>query len=306
MIETSQLLLFISADLVGSTSIKSTQVNIEEDRSWIGYFKKFYLDLPFIVNENLKENNLKIDIWKFNGDEILFKAVINRINDIKVIIGRYIESVREFQEKNSQENSYIIKTTIWTAGFPVINKEVTPLLRDENSNNKDEITNPYQDYIGPSIDAGFRLTKFADPNKIVLSIELAYIVAKQFPEDFKIFYSGNEILKGILKERPYPIFFLSTPDKTEEIRNKLIGAGSKDSSIVTQYIKSYIHSIKDPFLIVLPYLISSEESFGEIHPIHQQFLDRNKRRDETMLSDPDDIKNTKPIDDLPQKVKTLK
>ena len=147
MIETSQLLLFISADLVGSTSIKSTQVNIEEDRSWIGYFKKFYLDLPFIVNENLKENNLKIDIWKFNGDEILFKAVINRINDIKVIIGRYIESVREFQEKNSQENSYIIKTTIWTAGFPVINKEVTPLLRDENSNNKDEITNPYQDYI---------------------------------------------------------------------------------------------------------------------------------------------------------------
>jgi len=90
-----------------------------------------------------------------------------------------------------------VKGTGWLAGFPVMNS-VMP---------GDSVS--HFDFLGSSIDIGFRLSRFASPRKFIFSVELAYVLSapgKLIENGFR--YHGKEILKGVLANRPYPIFWL--------------------------------------------------------------------------------------------------
>jgi hypothetical protein len=84
--------------------------------------------------------------------------------------------------------------------------------------NQKKRENLARDFLGPSIDAGFRLATLATPRKMILSVEVAYLLASakmptsseilKFFDWPKIYYDGRRDLKGVLGGKPYPVFWI--------------------------------------------------------------------------------------------------
>lgn len=76
-----------------------------------------------------------------------------------------------------------------------------------------------RDYIGPSIDNGFRIAEHASPVWMPISIELAYFISRsnfyQDQEGFKISRMDRQRLKGVMGGRPYPIFYIDLAASTK-------------------------------------------------------------------------------------------
>lgn len=142
-----------------------------------------------------------------------------------------------------------VKGTAWLAGFPVNNVEI--ISNDDSQNSVD--------YIGPSIDIGFRLTKFSNPGKFVVSIELAYLLTKcQSITELQFSYSGKEVLKGVLENKPYPVIWLKT-------NNTSITQGADDTKLIPDISKDHIRDFCLSFIkantekLFVPFIFSDEE-----------------------------------------------
>src|SRR3546814_4574183 len=65
---------------------------------------------------------------------------------------------------------------------------------------------PHLDFIGPDLDLGFRLSKFARPASLLLSLDLVeMLLAADNRADVVLYLVGREELKGVMFGRPYPI-----------------------------------------------------------------------------------------------------
>lgn len=181
--------------------------------------------------------NVAIDpsFWKANGDELIF---VKELDDRREILGcihawlKALKAVRPILAKSGLD----AKATAWTAGFPVTNSELVFQLNPgsqggpyeddprllqfallerwyEDSNSQISLL---MDFIGPSIDIGFRLTAHSSARKFVVSVDIAYLLAHTpLPPTSEIkvppiIYGGKEVLKGVLGGRPYPIFWIDT------------------------------------------------------------------------------------------------
>lgn len=138
-----------------------------------------------------------------------------------------------------------MKSTCWTAGFPFRNREV---VLDPNINLRaGRVENYYResgkllnqhyrnpaksklaiDYIGPSIDTGFRLSGYATGRKMITSVDVAYLISMTQVDGeihrLDFFYDGSVSLKGLLGGSNYPIFWLdmSTTDSLAKKEDKL-------------------------------------------------------------------------------------
>lgn len=189
--------------------------------------------------------------WKAIGDEILYYKEISRWEEIWVAIGAWavaIKEVRQELQTRFRSLGLDIKGSAWIAGFPVINTELVLNANKINSATKEQLPskdfpiysnlfnlnrlydNPSdrntgeRDFIGPLIDAGFRVSSQATPGRLVISIETAYAIlgtrlsnehvkaienqVKDFPQ-LQFFYAGRRQLKGVSGSGGgYPIFFV--------------------------------------------------------------------------------------------------
>jgi hypothetical protein len=171
-----------------------------------------------------------------------------------------------------------IKSTIWCAGFPVRNRAIAydslivptsgrPIASGESAADgssprvldqpPERTTDPKAiklrmlnefytdhrhvgavDFIGPGIDIGFRLGSLASSKKLIISIDVAYILAlsseamksegkidhRFWPDDvgpfagenstpfvarMGVYFGGTQILKGVLGDIKYPIFWIN-------------------------------------------------------------------------------------------------
>lgn len=190
--------------------------------------------------------------WKAIGDEILYYKEISRWEEIWVAIGAWavaIKEVRRELQTRFRSLGLDIKGSAWIAGFPVINTELVlnaqksnPATNEQASSTKDfpiysNLFNLYRlyespndgytgerDFIGPLIDAGFRVSSQATPGRLVISIETAYAIlgtrlsnehvkaiesqVKEFPQ-LQFYYAGRRQLKGVSgSSGGYPLFFV--------------------------------------------------------------------------------------------------
>lgn len=247
----SHLRLFFSVDLKGSTAIKQQRGTFAD--SWIMQVHDFYSDFQSIFQKNVENRdallsrNLTVDevlqplIWKTLGDEILYSVEVKKAIEVHHYTQAFVYSINEYNNNGKNRISpMVVKGAIWTAGFPVGNLIVPlPVVFD------DKIIQ--YDFIGPHIDTGFRLSKLASPSKLIISVELANIIAGS-AKPLKVYFDGAIPHKGILKGLPYPAFYLRTEDSLQEQEDLLLNRKSiDDETRLNDYCNAFYEKAGLPY-----------------------------------------------------------
>lgn len=190
--------LFLSADLAGSTAYKQNS----PPEQWQRFFRSFYQEFPALVVRHSLSLGLAEDslaVWKLIGDEVVFSRELRHWEEAGKCLKAFRRALADFRLETlaRTESRLDLKAAAWTAGFPVGN------IRIEPSGQLGE------DYIGPGMDVGFRLVKAASPRRMLLSVELGWLLTLPNEEDdHQILVGGGLDLKGVAKGGSYPCIWL--------------------------------------------------------------------------------------------------
>ena len=183
-------------------------------------------------------------MWKSLGDELLFYSKLTNSDQAVYLTLCFIEAIRSYTDHFKGKSLPLsIKGTAWLAGFPVMNAEI-------KSNDKN-------DFIGPSIDIGFRLTKLPTEKKFIISCDLAcFLAAKSVP--IKYHYDGKKSLKGVIDNEPYPIIWIECKrSETNHTEDELYG--ECDNQQLLKFCKVFIEENKK--FMIFPF-IEGDGMFG--------------------------------------------
>ena len=347
----SQLRLFFTLDIVGSTAYKQKNMSLEGvlhalpenaasrkkvfHSAWFKAIGDFYENTPTMVSAHWKSfrdmHKLhSIDIgapptfWKAMGDELGFTKRIENLPQITASLNTLLKVLNATRKALKNESPELdIKACAWIAGFPVTNTEVVfPVTHTstdqeyENTHDDSYVFNSLaklrefylskdteidkkeqqkiqwvRDFTGPSIDTGFRIASLATPRKLIISLELAYLLAidakeiqsstdKDLPSrELKtpIVYHGRHSLKGVMGGNPYPIFWLDTENTGEyhqlhEAEAALLGTNSDDGMRVkTNDLKIFCEAFfeRNESYLTKPYILKGgANQFGDVSENH--------------------------------------
>ncbi|MCG5242714.1 hypothetical protein ACIU1J_12845 [Azospirillum doebereinerae] len=316
-----RLRLFMSVDLVGSTALKqSGSFPIKAPKEgdglrdvgahWFFDIASFYSEIEAkfakhwkhycenIANKNGWPISEPPELWKSNGDELIYVKELSSAKECIVAISCWMRAAKDFRKHLRGKKSKLdVKLAAWTAGFPVTNTEVIfqSGYRKENQENSDWIpevlhfyflekwhTQPekrndlVRDYIGPSIDTGFRIASKATPRKFSISLEIALMLAMtNVPDDieeFNLRYDGQEVLKGVLGGRPYPMFWIDTlsDDALTLLEDGLIKNDKSNRDQIKKYCKEFIGR-HDTYMLS-PFIVTDAEPLLAMVPPNYEVL----------------------------------
>ena len=289
---------------------------LESGARWRGPMLEFYqrfqhlfaqkwLRASKILNELTNADHVESPkLWKAAGDELIYSQSIVDSYQVCLAVRAWMYAARLFRlELRDRFPSLDIKMTAWVAGFPVINTEVVlepdpeKVLSEDSGgmsdvlslmlrklknyyNEKDEEkSKPFLDFIGPSMDIGFRLCSLSSQRQMPISVELAFILASvrkhlvhkfqhiaqdhadvldklaEFAEP-KLRYLGRKELKGVLDGRMYPVFWLDTAmdDKLENAEDAIINRHDVSSDLCINLVNSFIKDVNNSLLVCQPYI----------------------------------------------------
>lgn len=199
--------LFLSVDMVGSTEFKARFTGQGSD-AWLGLFKAFFTNFPLMVAGQIgfefldDDHTPDIAVWKVMGDEVVFTVEPKSPEEVTSILLALLRTMRMYEEKHFQELPLRLKGTAWLAdvGGPNIEIEIPELSNGQGA---------HLDFIGPDIDLGFRIAKFARPGTIVISLDVLEVIMRARNGATTQFHlAGREALKGVLFGYPYPIVWV--------------------------------------------------------------------------------------------------
>ncbi|MBL4801536.1 MAG: hypothetical protein JKY45_06550 [Emcibacter sp.] len=260
-----RLRLFLSVDIVGSTAFKQSHDTSEFKKiqqDWLEPIQTFYHSFEGkFASELQKITKMDADaigpspfLWKILGDELIYCKEITHLHQVFTCIYVWKKVVEDYRETfHKYKKSLDLKSTLWIAGFPYLNAEMAFFSQVEGLNDEesgegntflknlihldkyytketDNVQPPSDkiiiDFIGPAMDTGFRLGQFATKHKMIISVDLAYMLSfeskwwdsigrdkYQFKE-IKVGYDGRLPLKGVTGGKPYPLVWIDMlPEK---------------------------------------------------------------------------------------------
>lgn len=263
--------------------------------------------------------------WKAIGDEICFSKRLTSKLCLLAAMRAWISTlshIRAMLKEHSPELD--IKSAAWVAGFPVINTEVIftdkssartgaedadddyvynvlALLKEFYSEKEKSATQGNirshltRDFVGPSIDTGFRISGKASPRKMMISVELAHIwahVLREFDHDGKAIYhhlckivfgyDGRSSLKGVMGGIPYPLFWVdldtANPEKhgLNQAEDLLLSHKELKPKELIDFTGAFIQA--HPEYLSEPYILVSDVSqFGKRPQKHIEQAERLKQ-----------------------------
>lgn len=270
--EESCIRLFLSVDLVGSTAFKQ-----EADTKWVGVFKEFYTGFPQFFNRKMRNGwelskQLQPKLIKAIGDELFLQVTIANAKEALHVVRFFGKALSEYKEQNL-DKKLLLKGTAWIGGFPINNSRVA--LEDEDKKLFME------DYIGPSIDTGFRLCRFSTPIKLVVSVDLALLLLHETDEPISLHFDGAESLKGVLDGRPYPVIWHPVGGTAYDLHNLEleVRAQKTDRSSLKRYCEKYLQISTDERAWLFKPYFKEDEHFNIKPPHHIKIFEDRKRVD---------------------------
>jgi hypothetical protein len=293
--------LFLSADLVGSTSYK------QQAEGWQKIFLSFYREFPQALadatREYAKQHSASVEfvLWKAIGDELIFKVDLRSEADVSNAVRVWLRAVTSYENDSLEEVKLALKGGAFIATFPGPDSE-SSIPRSPSTEDSDEPvvilndkalagnrahTKYLYDYFGPSVDTGFRVAGLASRRYFTMTIEVAWALASvahaqettpgtESPHHVRdVVFRGREPLKGVWRGQEYPVFAID-----REIESALNAALAKlsRSIISAQSITHVCKACSDtegwPSRLYLPE--SAHEQFRKVPVDAMQTLRENE------------------------------
>jgi hypothetical protein len=251
--------------------------------------------------------------WKGAGDEVLFSKAVESPVDAMATIHAFLLVMQDHRTRFADKGLPLdVKGTAWLAGFPVNNAEaVLPGGLPEPAEERldDPVAENYRllelhqaggrsapiDYIGPSIDLGFRLREYATPRRLVVSADLVWLLCHAHGDFLErersrcsqlgvphVGYDGRRGLKGILGGQPYPLIWIEADpendlDRAEDVLRGRPLSGASPSNTRVLAVKDYCALFlngRTP-LQTRPYIRHyPDPEIGQIPADHERELER--------------------------------
>jgi hypothetical protein len=230
--------LFLSCDLVGSTSFK------QRGPGWQDAFLGFYRQFPQRVGDVAKDLgvDLTFDLWKAVGDELIFTVTVTHEDDVYDAVRVWVQAMDRYEaDPLHPKTGMRVKGGAFIATFPGPDSE-SSVPRDPSSETSDlapvllndaalkgrrNNTKYLYDFFGPSIDTGFRVVSACSQRHFTLAVEVAWALLlanrdkkTRHLDDFT--FLGSRSMKGVWNGRDYPLFALDrhhTDDVNKSIRD---------------------------------------------------------------------------------------
>jgi hypothetical protein len=256
--------MFLSLDIVGSTAFKNERAPLDHAHGdhWTRPFLSFYrmsadgmtIHWDSVVEKMkaVRQGNHHFEFakspafWKGAGDEVLFCKTVKSPLDAMAAIQAMLllmQSHREHFRSKARTARLDVKGTAWLAGFPLNNSEI--VLAEDGSlgaSSGDDMLDNFKllalledgqlqsyrvDYIGPSVDLGFRLRDHATARRLMVSADLVWLLCHAnkkcsldqvehcpFLHLPRINYGSSASLRGVLDSEPYPHFWIEASAAT--------------------------------------------------------------------------------------------
>lgn len=201
--------LFLSVDMVGSTQFKARFTG-QGSQGWLDVFRAFFTNFPLMLAGQVgfgfidDDRTPAIDIWKAMGDEVIFVTEPQSAEEAASILRALLRAMAMYERRYFDHIPLRLKGTAWLVDFGEQNIEldIAELASGDGAG--------HIDYIGPDVDLGFRLSKFARPSTLVVSLDLLeQLLGASNGDGLALHLVGRDELKGVLFGRPYPIIWAS-------------------------------------------------------------------------------------------------
>jgi hypothetical protein len=267
-------ILFLSCDLQNSTQFKQS-----EENDWIKTFLAFYTEFPSILSAEVAKScsglSGRLSLWKAIGDELIFSVLIDSEQECSNAVDAWLAAMLAFEQQHLLlKTPMTLKGGAFLATVPAPDRRVAIPRRVQVQDPKSQIdaeaanettlneASPddatfaaefAMDFVGPSIDTGFRVLKHATREYFVLTAEVAHLLFKHYSakelNDRRAHLVGAHVLKGVWGGQPYPVFALARA-LDEQTPAQTLATLFEDSSLITDdypvYPSRKPHDVLDP------------------------------------------------------------
>lgn len=297
-------------------ALKHDQAGDEPAEPWFSPISRFYREIERLFSATWTHQSRAAEdgfnwhkgdppeLWKAAGDELLYVKTLSDYREALVTVRAWIEAINQHRSViKSQYSMLDLKATAWLAGFPVNNAEV--ILRPSISvpgddlaegdpilsnllllkNYYDQRSSEFRDFIGPSVDTGFRVATLASARKMAITVDLALLLAhatvnqpndEHFPfQKLQFHYDGRVPLKGVFDGSDYPFFWIDTAngDALIEIEDTISRVEPIGANEVKEFCERFI--AKSGGHVIKPFILGCKDPlFREVPNYH---LDRLKK-----------------------------
>lgn len=311
--------LFLSVDLSGSTAFKNSDSGENRHNGaapkWVTVFQHFYTDFPAFFGteyQNYKTgiagNDSCPKLWKAVGDELVFCGKISNKKSCAIALMSFINTLHKYREKLRDDDINLnLKGTGWLAAFPEPNRAVQlrkarehpELLSASEALEQSADDNPFDfDFLGKAIDTGFRIAGTAKPERFVLSVQLARLLADLEPGsgfDHTIRFDRPKTLKGVNRGEPYPMLYIDTMKHlpNEELQKKereLLQEDSRpDHTKIAKYLECYCEVVGTDEILLPDDANGTETAVPDSYSKHKEkiakYLSDEEGREYTVSAD---------------------
>ncbi|MBO0144220.1 hypothetical protein JZX87_23985 [Agrobacterium sp. Ap1] len=243
------------------------------------------------------------ELWKSAGDELLYVKILTDHREAAACVLCWKKTVEEYREQlQRQYPSLDLKCTAWIAGFPITNTEVVfsktvasgevrddddplyvnlDLLHRYHRNPKDP--NLTKDFIGPSVDTGFRLCALSSPRRFIMSVDLALMIVHALRArpagadevNVVLHYHGRVPLKGVLGGKAYPVFWIdmAVDSSLDKLEDSLLEVTPRNTDDIKMFCEEFFRTHASNAII--PYIAGNAEPyFSSVPPSHSEKIER--------------------------------
>lgn len=205
--EKNGVVMFMAIDIVGSVEFKLRHNNEADEGFWLDPFERFFRLTPIrfigrIAEACKNEKRVPVsNVWRVRGDEIIFMSRLSRPLDAYLLFTALLKTVLDCNTLILGGWGLKVRGCAWAAQLSGRNRAlIIPEMHDS-----------FLDYLGPDVDAGFRLTACAGEGDVTVSYNLVHLLASLPDQNqIQLRYAEDRVLKGVVEQLPYPIVLSSS------------------------------------------------------------------------------------------------